>query len=75
MIDEWRTETYLAHCADSDEPANAEVGPSSFVPQHTPYIAQPPTTPPGGSSETTADAEHAKKFTEEMAPVSGFYCS
>ena len=76
MIDEWRTETYLAHCAGSDEPANAEAGPSNFVPQHTPHMVQPPTNPSGGLSETTADAEHNKQITEEdVAPVSDFYCS
>lgn len=76
MIHAWRTEAYFVHRTDSDEPANAEAGSSSFVPQHITYMAQPPTNPSGESSEAMADDENPKTFTEEhAAPVSNFYCS
>ena len=72
----WPTEPYLTHYADSDEYSNIEAGPSNFVPLYIPYMARTFTNPSGGSSEATADAEHAIKFTEEnAAPVSNFYCS
>ena len=72
----WQTEPYPMRYIDSDEYANIEAGLSNFVPLYTTYMAQPFTNPSGGSSEATADAEHAIKFTEEnAAPVSNFYCS
>jgi hypothetical protein len=57
---------YLANCTGLDEPANAEAGPSNFVPQHTPYMAQPPTNTSGEPPEATANAANQKQLQKKM---------
>jgi len=54
----------------------AEAGPSTLVLPLVPYVALPTAHPSGGTSETTAGAEHNQTTTEDAtAPVSNFYCS
>ena len=55
---------------------NTEAGPSNRVSLSFPDGDWPATQPTGGTSETTADAEHDKPITEDdETPVSNFYCS
>ena len=62
--------------AHSNEHTNAEASPSNLALPLTSYVATPPTNPPGGTSEASADAENIQTTTEENAvPVSNLYCS
>ena len=59
-----------------NEYRNAEAGPSTLTAPLIPYFDLPTSQPPGGISETTANAEPEHTITEEEeAPVSNFYCS
>ena len=55
---------------------NAEAGPSTQPPPPIPYGVWQTAQTTGGTSETAANAETNKTFTEEdETPVSDFYCS
>ena len=59
-----------------NEYRNAGAGQSTQTLPPVPYVSQSMSQPPGGISETTANAEKNQTPTEEdKVPVSSFYCS
>ena len=71
-----RFQPYVMARARLYEHRNAEAGPSTLMLPPTPYVDQRRSHPPGGISETTADAVTTNQITEEdRVTVSHFYCS
>jgi len=74
-----RTEWYQPSGVTRTRPnwyTNAEAGPSTLVAPPVQYLGLPTTQPPGGISETRANAQSKQTITEEhRVPVSIFYCS
>ena len=68
-----RFQPYHISRVHPNEHRYTEAGPSTLVPPPVQYVAPQMPQPPGGISETPADAENDQPYTEEdQAPVSHF---
>ena len=65
--------THTTPHAPANEHGNAEAGPSTRVPQPTPYVDPPTPQPSEGTPEATVDAEYQTSTEEHGVPV-GHYC-
>lgn len=65
---------YTTSRASANEFGNVGPGSSTQVPPPISYVGLPTLQPPGGVSETTADAAYQTATEEEGVPVSYLYC-